>query len=197
MKINNNLQSMRLCPPYSLVQVRQLALNIRFSAWDVKCPISDWDPYMIESALIKSMSSSTSMLLVLGKLTRQQQLQQNLIQLSKYPSGTPMRTKLYFFLGIDQKYIHRQFDCHQSCQKWTVWSRARETHYFVSSSLAGKSKEVFEHLEDKPTSQIHSTYFLVRKRSWRYYGSINIGKDSGTADQSSEERVQKFRHACS
>ena len=42
-----------------------------------------------------------------------------------------MRTKLYYILGIDQKYIHRQFDCH---------------HFFqvVSNSLAGKSKEIFD-----------------------------------------------------
>jgi hypothetical protein len=51
MEINDYFQSMILCPIYSFGQVRQLALNIRFSGRDIKCPISDWKPYMIQPTI--------------------------------------------------------------------------------------------------------------------------------------------------
>lgn len=53
MEINDYLQSILLRPIYSFVQIKQLALNVGFSACDVKCPVSDWKPYMIEPAFIK------------------------------------------------------------------------------------------------------------------------------------------------
>ena len=132
---------MILCPTYGLVQVRQLTLNIRFSAWDVKCPISNWEPYMIESALILVSSSSSTLLVI------------------ENPPSSGNCNKIWFSYPS----IPVIFQCDQSftvvlvltksifIDNSTVTSlvkngrcnpRLRNT-FLVSNSLAGKRKEIW------------------------------------------------------
>lgn len=52
MEVNDNLQSMLACPLDALLQVRQLTRNVRLPSADLKGPVSDGYPDVVQTCVM-------------------------------------------------------------------------------------------------------------------------------------------------
>jgi hypothetical protein len=62
MKIDDQLESVLASPLYSVLKVRQLALNVWLTRANFKGPVPDWQSHMVQSAVCRHESIMMYML---------------------------------------------------------------------------------------------------------------------------------------